>query len=195
MPKTARTPTVREMKKRVSRYEDLKPQPWIFIDFALPEGKRDILAIIGHGVKDRESLAVPPHIQDVGSFHMAMIRCKPGKGASLHAHETEEVFMCLDGKWSVFWGDKGEKEVVLERYDTVSVPAGVMRGFRNVGNREGHLLGVLGGSDPGMLTWSPRVLKAAKERGYELDGKGHIRPIAQAPIEAPAPARKRVRRA
>lgn len=175
----ARNITVREMEQRVSRYKKLKAQPWIFVDFALPNGPRDILAVIGEGVKDRKSLAIDPAIKHVGSFHQAIVRAKPGHGASLHAHKTEEVFMALEGKWAVFWGDKGERRIVLEQYDTISVPPGVMRGFVNVGNKPGKLHATLGGKDPGKLTWSPSVLREVAARGYGLDKNGYLMKLEQ----------------
>ena len=173
----AKQVTMREMNKRVSRYKKLKPQPWIFLDFALPQGERDILSVIGDGVKDRDSLGVPAAIRHVGHFHVAIVRAKPGCGAGLHAHQTEEVFMALEGKWSVVWGDRGEREVVLHKYDTISVPVGVMRGFRNVGKKDGVLLTTLGGKDPGTLKWSPQVLNDAKARGYGLDKNGYVKKL------------------
>jgi mannose-6-phosphate isomerase-like protein (cupin superfamily) len=167
--------TMREMNKRVSRYKKLKPQPWIFVDFALPKGERDILSVIGDGVKDRDSLMVPPAIQDVKNFHVVIVRAKPGRGAGLHVHKTEEVFMALEGKWAVFWGDRGERRVVLDQYDTISVPPGVMRGFENVSRKAGVLHAILGGKDPGKLTWSPSVLNEARARGYSLDKNGNLK--------------------
>ena len=62
-------------------------------------------------------------------FHLAMIRAEPGKGAALHSHLTQEVFVPLSGRWSIFWGPEGDKEVFIEPYDVVSVPIHVMRGF------------------------------------------------------------------
>jgi mannose-6-phosphate isomerase-like protein (cupin superfamily) len=173
----AKNITVRDMTKRVSRYKKLKPQPWIFVDFALPKGERDILSVIGDGVKDRKSLAIDPAIKKVGSFHVIIVRAKPGHGAALHAHKTEEVFMPLQGKWAVFWGDKGERRVVLDQYDTISVPPGVMRGFVNVGRKPGILHTTLGGKDPGKLTWSRSVLDEVKARGYGLDKEGYLKKL------------------
>ena len=184
----AKNITVREMTKRVSRYKKLTAQPWIFVDFALPKGERDILSVIGDGVKDRKSLAIDPAIKKVGSFHVIIVRAKPGHGAALHAHKTEEVFMPLQGKWAVFWGDKGERRVVLDQYDTISVPPGVMRGFVNVGRKPGTLHTTLGGKDPGKLTWSRSVLDEVKARGYGLDKEGYLKKLDK-------PAAKRTRAA
>jgi hypothetical protein len=74
----------------------------------------------------------------------------------------------------VYWGDEGEQEIVLEPWDTISVPPGVMRGFRNAGQQDGYLMAVLGGTDAGRVVWSPKVLERAKATGLSLDKKGNL---------------------
>jgi hypothetical protein len=39
----------------------------------------------------------------------------------------------------VRWNDDGGERLVLEEFDTISVPPGVCRAFRNVGDAEGIL--------------------------------------------------------
>jgi predicted Zn-dependent peptidase len=56
-----------------------------------------------------------------------------------------------------------EREVILEQWDVISVPPGVMRGFRNAGTEESVLLAILGGSDSGHVTWSPKVLRCIQQ--------------------------------
>jgi quercetin dioxygenase-like cupin family protein len=80
----------------------------------------------------------------------------PGKGAPLHSHPKPEVFVVLSGTCSFFWGRKGENEVTLGPWDTISFPAGTMEGFRNVGDEEATLLVVLSGSEIGEVTFEKR---------------------------------------
>ena len=75
----------------------------------------------------------------------------------MHSHTTVEVFTPLSGRWAIIWGDQGENELVLEAWDTISVPPGVMRGFRNVGTEDAHLMAILGGTDAGRVSWQPEV--------------------------------------
>ena len=82
--------------------------------------------------------------------------------------------MALSGRWAVSWGDTGEHELVLEQWDTISVPPGVMRGFRNAGPETGYLMAILGGTDAGHVTWSPAVLEQARETGLGLDAAGNL---------------------
>ena len=53
--------------------------------------------------------------------------------------QTYETFTVLKGRFEVTWGERGEERVVLDRFDTISVPPGVCRAFRNIGDEEGIL--------------------------------------------------------
>jgi hypothetical protein len=74
----------------------------------------------------------------------------------------------------VYWGDQGENQLVLERWDTISLPPGVMRGFTNAGTEDAYLLGITGGSDSGHVFWAPQVLEQAKASGLSLDERGNL---------------------
>jgi mannose-6-phosphate isomerase-like protein (cupin superfamily) len=161
-----------DMQKRVARFKDLRSSSQAFVDSLIPGHERKIFNVIGHGVTEDASLN--PAITDARDFNLAMVHAEPGKGAALHAHPTVEVFIALSGRWAVYWGDEGEQEIVLERWDTISVPPGVMRGFRNAGKEDAYLLAVLGGTDAGRVVWSPKVLEKAKKTGLALDKKGNL---------------------
>ena len=82
--------------------------------------------------------------------------------------------MPIDGKLAVFWGEHGENEVVLGPLDTISVPIGVMRGFRNVDRKTIQVIAIVGGNDGGRLTWHKELIEEAKEHGGQLDASGYI---------------------
>jgi mannose-6-phosphate isomerase-like protein (cupin superfamily) len=156
--------------ERVGRYKDLRSSAKAFIDTRLPNGKRDILTVIGRGVIEDAELAPP--IKDNKDFNVAYIRAKHGCGATLHIHETNEVFIPLKGHWGIYWQnrDGARHEVVLEPYDTVSVPIGVSRGFRYLGKGEGLMLAIVGGTDPGRVHWPKETVEEAKKHGLVLRG-------------------------
>ena len=85
-------------------------------------------------------------------------------------HETNEVFIPITGKWGIFWQNTDGKkhEVVLEPYDTVSVPVGLSRGFRYLGKGEGLMLAIIGGTDPGRVHWPKETVELAKKHGMVL---------------------------
>ena len=80
----------------------------------------------------------------------------------------------MSGRWAVFWGDEGENEIELDTFDMVSVPVGVLRGFRNISNEHAHLMAILGGQDAGKVSWAPAVLEKAEGTGLSLDSAGNI---------------------
>ena len=161
-----------EMKKRCAKFSDLKPSKQAFVDTRLPEHKRDIFNVIGEGVTEDPDLK--PAIGVVEGFNVTYVGADPGKGAALHAHTTVEVFYAMSGRWAVFWGDEGENEIELDTFDMVSVPVGVLRGFRNIGDEHAHLMAILGGQDAGRVSWAPSVLEKAEGTGLSLDSAGNI---------------------
>jgi len=169
--------SVEEMEAtRVARFKNLKPSTRAFLDTAIPGFERLIYNVIGRGVTEDASLA--PAITDARDFNMTLVKKVPGNRVGLHDHPTVEVFMALTGRWGVYWGDEAENEVTLEQWDVISVPPGVMRGFRNIGSEDAYLLAILGGSDSGHVEWSPKVLETARQHGVELDERGNVTSVS-----------------
>jgi quercetin dioxygenase-like cupin family protein len=140
-------PSRDEMDARIAQYQDLKPIDYAsFIKNYKPDGTQGY-ALIGRAGK------TAPAINGEHGFTMAVNKVSPGKGAPLHSHPKPEVFVVLSGQCSFFWGDKGEHEVTLNQWDTISFPAWTKEGFRNVGQEEAVLLVVLSGSEIGEVTF------------------------------------------
>jgi uncharacterized RmlC-like cupin family protein len=169
----ARTPTVAEMERRTARFKKLKPHKAAFLDHVYAKNERDIFNIIGRGVAE-DIAGAQPEITAVDGFNVQMARCKPGHGNGLHAHPTVETFMALNGRWAVRWGDHAENQLILEQFDIISVPPGVMRCFENISDEEADLMAILGGTDAGYVRWHPELLRDAMANGWELDAKGNI---------------------
>ena len=161
-----------EMLKRVARFKELRPSRQAFVDSLIPGHERAIFNVIGRGVT--EDAYLNPAITDARDFNLTLVQAAPTKGAALHSHTTVEVFIPLSGEWAIYWGDNGENEIVLGSWDTISVPPGVMRGFRNVGNEDAYLMAILGGTDAGRVSWAPQVLERAKQTGLQLDEQGNL---------------------
>jgi mannose-6-phosphate isomerase-like protein (cupin superfamily) len=169
--------SIEEMNRCVARFRDLKGSEEAFVDSRLPGSRRYKINVIGNGVVERTDLpelapniALPAH-----GFNLGMIQCEPGNGTRLHAHTTEEVFIPLVGPWAVtFMTAEGEREIVLQPFDTVHVPKGVYRGFRYVGEGKGTLLTLIGGPDCGKVQWYPGVLDEAAGTGLARDDAGNL---------------------
>lgn len=160
---------VAEMEKRLARFKDQKSSSKAFIDTRIPGHERDIYSIIGKSTFEDPDLKPAIEAQEV---HLGIIRCEPGKGAALHSHLTEEIFMPLTGTWCVFWGPTGDKELVLEPWDVISIPVHVMRGFRNIGDETAHIMAIVGGRDPGKVGWPEKTIQMARAAGLVLNSEG-----------------------
>jgi mannose-6-phosphate isomerase-like protein (cupin superfamily) len=160
-----------EMEQHVARFSELKSSSQAFLDTRIPGYEREIFSIIGNGVQEDPNMKPPIEPQD---FHLAMIRAEPGKGAALHSHLTQEVFVPLSGRWSIFWGPEGDKEVILEPNDVISVPVHIMRGFRNVSESSAMMLAVVGGKDPGRVGWPESLKVMAKDAGLVINDDGDL---------------------
>ena len=139
-----------EMAPRIARYSDLKPlamQDNPNIPLAAKDliYARKIYAVIGlEGVATPVNEGAP--IQGAGGMTMAISVCPPGQGPSLHSHgQTFETFTVIEGQFEFAWNDNGENRAVLGRLDTISVPPGVCREFRNVGDADGVLMVMITG--------------------------------------------------
>ena len=66
--------------------------------------------------------------------------CVPGTGAPIHTHKVEEVLSVISGKAEVCLGDK---TAILNKYESVVIPAGLEHGFRNIGNEELQMRAIL----------------------------------------------------
>jgi mannose-6-phosphate isomerase-like protein (cupin superfamily) len=157
-PITDASPTVAFMESRVARFGRLRPTS-DYVDAAIPGCERATFRVIGNTPE------APLQAED---FHLNFVQCEPGKSAPLHNHLTQEVFIAVTGRWEVFWGPDGERCLVLEPLDTVSIPPGVSRGFRNVSESTSLLMGIASGRDPGNINWPAPVRAAAAAVGVEL---------------------------
>ena len=151
-------PTVDEMEARVARFHALEPTA-DYADAAIPGCERTTFRVLG--MQPAAPLAAD-------GFHLNIVCCEPGKCAPLHSHLTQEVFVALTGRWEVFWGPTGGRSVLLDPWDTISIPPGLSRGFRNVSTTSAYLMGMASGTDPGNIDWPAPVRAAAAAAGVAL---------------------------
>lgn len=72
---------------------------------------------------------------------ITLAECPPGDHAGLHKHlDSVENFFCIEGRFEIVWGQGGEHRVELGPLDFISIPKGVYRDFRNIGDVMGRLL-------------------------------------------------------
>src|SRR6056300_784336 len=140
------------MEKRVSKFLELEPLP-IQIDKTVPQAGKDIvyarelLSVIGLDPSEGSTpINSGAPIVGAGGITMTLAKCPPGQGPGLHNHvNTVETFTVLEGRFDVCWNDDGSGIVTLEKFDTISVPPGVCRSFKNSGKTDGLLQVIISG--------------------------------------------------
>lgn len=175
--------TAEEMQSRVVQFSDYtadKAVPLMFIDSLLPGHHRLNYAVIGDTASenpDYEVIMKHPH-----GFQIGMFKAMPnGNGPAWHKHDYIELFLPLEGKWRFMWSNDPENgpegEFILEKWDLISLPAGVWRAFENISDQPAWCFAVLEQHD--VFTskdpdWAPSVIQKAKEFGFEADENGKM---------------------
>ena len=153
---------------RLAKFDELIPSTIPFVEGKL-KGHQDRknYSVIGPGVSEDAKQNVK--IAEPHGFNIGAVSAAQNNGSGLHSHTTAEVFLIHSGLWRFYWGTDGkEGEVILNRGDVASFPTNMFRGFQNVSDEEALMFVVLGENDPGVITWTPKLLKEAKETGMLL---------------------------
>ena len=170
----SRTWTQADLAARVVRYADLVPCLNAFIDTRSPGSEaKENFTIIGPGVSENPDQHI--HIAEPHGFNVGGARQPPNCVNSQHSHDTAEVFVVHSGRWSFDFGEHADDaNVEAGPGDVVSFPTQAFRGFRNIGDDSGFLWSVLGGDDPGRVTWAPAVFDMAADYGLVLLDDGAL---------------------
>ncbi len=136
----------RDMASRVARFADLKPYKQTMNDaHGIPPQAMEMMSsdkvypiMSPEGWTGRSKIAP---VKGAPGLTVTLAECPPGDHAGLHKHtDSVENFFCVEGTFEIQWGKSGEHRVTLNPLDFISVPKGVYRDFRNVGNTLGRLL-------------------------------------------------------
>lgn len=166
--------SVTDAKQRLVRYGDLIPCKTAFIDARTPgSDQKENFTIIGPGVAENPEQHI--HVRIPHGFNIGGARQPKGCVNSQHSHISEEVFLVHSGNWKFTWGETGEDgDIVLGAGDVISIPINVFRGFECVSDEPGFLFAILGGDDPGRVTWAPYVFEQAAHYGLVLLQSGRL---------------------
>lgn len=163
--------TQTDMAARVSHYGDLKPLPTQSAD-EVPLAAKDVvyarklLSVIGLEDSSATPISSGAPIKGAAGMTMTLAQCPPGQGPELHSHlSTFETFTVLRGRFEFRWNDDGRESVILEAFDTISIPPGVCRAFRNVGDEEGIVQVLITGGVHDMSD-----IDFARQIGAKLEG-------------------------
>jgi quercetin dioxygenase-like cupin family protein len=132
------------MQGRIARFAELRPDAYAFPDLRQQAGRRSVHYVISPGALGGPAPLTQPH-----NFHASISCLGPGIRPTVHSHPYNEVFMPLDARFRVLWGEQLEDSTVLAPFDMISVPPGVFRTFENLDAHDGHMLALFDhGGDP-----------------------------------------------
>lgn len=172
-------PSKDEMLKRVAFFKDLKGSDDGFPDSHHPDYTRTLYSVIGFQDPDTDDAATTSPVGNDAAastaipisegFNLGYVETYPGKGASMHNHDTNETFIPMTGKWRFHWEHNGKVEHVdLAAHDVISIPPGTIRRFENITFDEPdkkHLLMVVISGDAPKAEFSDEVMVDLRQRG------------------------------
>ncbi|MBN8509879.1 MAG: hypothetical protein J0L57_14875 [Burkholderiales bacterium] len=133
-----------QMLARVARFATRAADPGAFPDLQQQGGRRSVSYLLSPG-----RLGGPAPIDQPHNFHLSVSTLARGVRPTVHAHPYNEVFMPLNARFRLFWGDDLAESIDLDPFDLVSVPAGVFRTFENLDAHEGLMVAIFDhGGDP-----------------------------------------------
>lgn len=167
-----------QLEQRIARYGKLPGTSNAFVDSRLPGGQKQNFKLVAAGQGVFENPDMRPAIRTPHNINMSWVLIPPGGGSNLHDHPGSgaELFIPVDGALTLYWGENGEHQTSLQKFDCVSVPEGLMRGFRNDGERPVLMLAIVdgGAAGGGRVRWHLSVLERAAQAGVVLDANGKL---------------------
>lgn len=165
--------TPQELQERISRFDKLQPMSTMQDIAHVSQEGRDIVFARKLMPVVLEKTASPfgnvAPIYGAAGMSLWVSVCPPGQGPALHAHhKTYETFTVLEGAFEFRLNDTGDLKVVLNKWDTLSCPPGVCRGFRNiVPDKDSVLLTVITGGvhDRNDISFPPSVAEELTQVG------------------------------
>ncbi len=168
--------------EHIVRFDALKRRgiPLMFIDSVLPGHQRMNYAVVGDTASENPEFS--PAITTPHKFQIGMGFAAPGNGPAYHTHDYVELFLVLKGKWRFYWGydpdpARASGEAILRKWDIITLPPGIYRGFEVAGKKVGWFFAVLdphtvfANKDP---IWSPHIETLAAQAGFQADAHGKM---------------------
>ena len=160
--------SLEEMEKYVIRYNDLpnRISPVRLLDMALPQFERKRYPVTG---RSTEQSWTDKRVGEVEAFNINFVSCDAKCGIGSHAHDSDEAFIVLTGRWAVSFGEEGNLEIELAPFDMITVPPNIMHGLTNLADTESYMLAVQGAHRGATIQWSSKVVEQVRALGQDAE--------------------------
>lgn len=150
--------TPADMEKRIARIEDLKPNKAEFAERSgIPQeayefvAAKDIFLLMAKPKPAALSNSTPA-IEGPDGASIYVVGTPANDGPALHAHMTTyETFMPLTGRYRFDYGREGKHSTVINPFEMISVPPGVIRRFTNIEDYDTRMMVIIQGEDENAL--------------------------------------------
>ena len=168
-------PDREDMARRTARFSRLEPTKKGFSPIAAKAyemlAAKDVFLLLAP--KDHPRKQAKEAVVGYPGAELSIVRCPPQTGPGLHNHQrTYESFLCLDGQFDVMWGENATYAAKLEPFDMISFEPNVFRAFKNVSDKDAHLLVLIQGNPKDIMVDIAYLPPTRDEIGGKLGAEG-----------------------
>ncbi|MEL6436335.1 MAG: cupin domain-containing protein [Pseudomonadota bacterium] len=163
--------TCDEMRQRAVATDDRDFRP-AFVDAVLDDCGAEIAPIIGYGItqnRNHSAKITNPH-----GFSMEWLRLQPGQKVSSFSLAEKMVLIPREAGLRVSMNDTGDVAVDMGAWDTLSVPAEVMRSMQNHSDTAIEVLVIVTGDHQKRPEFRGDIIEKAFARDAALDAQGYV---------------------
>lgn len=170
---TLQVVSVEQMRERLTTPDDLVWNDNPFLDSALPGGGAELALVIGYGMT--EDRFQRPRLTEPHGLSLAWLRMAAGDGVNRHRTGKAQALIVKSGRLEVTLNEPDSAvSVELSTFDTLSVPKGAWRTYRNVGDEPVQVVVLTEGDDRVYLDWASEVVADAAAKDVALDPNGYL---------------------
>lgn len=176
-----------DLAARAVTFADLEWSQHALLSSVSPNGEApgvELAPVIGYGLTEDRRHRPPitvPH-----GFSIEWLRAAPGASFGLHRLARHQAAILTEGRWEVCV-NRGPQRLTArpEEGSVVSIPPGVWRDLRNVGDADAVAVIVSNAQQRPRVHWDDEVLASAAAGGWTHDASGYLAPAALIAGSAP----------
>lgn len=169
-----------EMLRRLVRFADLDWSESALLDHAMQGHASALAPVIGLGLSEDRNANAP--IMNAHGFSLSWLRIAPGNLVGPFRINEKQVLIVKEGAVEITLGSGREaSRAVAEPWSTFSVPAGVWRTLRSVGDAPALMTITTQGDGRPQIEWDSDIVEQAAAAGIARDPNGYIAPLALLP--------------